>query len=95
MIHWCSDDWMKNNGFTDAAVDNQEAQQFKGATVNDLQLPDAVSVPDSITCAQALDTMSKGGFDQVPVVDASGGLVGLVTVGALLAKTSRAKVTHP
>jgi len=92
MTKFLNDDWMKNNGFTDAAVDNQEAEQFKGATVKDLHLPDAVSVVDTTTCESALETMSKGGFDQIPVVNGSGNLVGLVTVGALLSKTSKGKI---
>jgi len=92
MSKFLNDDWMKNNGFTPVAEVNQEAETFKGAAVKDLSLPDAITVSDSVTISSALETLSKGGFDQIPVEDASGNLVGLITVGSLLAKTSKGKV---
>jgi len=92
MTKFLNDDWMRINGFTEVKVTEDEAAQFKGATVKDLNLPDAVTIPDTTTCAKALEIMGNGGFDQVPVVDASGNLVGLVTVGALLSKTSKGRV---
>jgi cystathionine beta-synthase len=90
-INCFSDDWMRVNGFSDVKATEEEIAQFKGAAVKDLNLPDAITIPDSTTCAKALDIMGSGGFDQVPVVDATGNLVGLVTVGALLSKTSKGR----
>jgi len=91
MTKFLNDDWMKNNGFTDTEA-IAEAESFKGATVKDLNLPDAVTISDSVTIAAALETLAKGGFDQIPVEDSAGNLVGLITVGILLSKTSRGKV---
>jgi cystathionine beta-synthase len=44
-----------------------------------------------------LDILQKGGFDQVPVVDAKKKMIGLVTTGNLLSKVAkgRANPTDP
>lgn len=58
----------------------------------DLNLADATTVHEADTCAQVLETLQKGGFDQVPVVNESQSLTGLITVGTLLSKISRGRV---
>jgi cystathionine beta-synthase len=95
MSKFLNDDWMKVNGFVDAQTEKQqqqEVEQWHGATVKDLTLPDAVTVEENTSCADCLETLSKGGFDQVPVVDSKGGLVGLITIGSLLSKTAKNRV---
>jgi cystathionine beta-synthase len=92
MTKFLNDDWMTINGFTDSNIPSDETVQFKGACVKDLNLPDATSVNENTTCSQVLNIISKDGFDQLPVVDSNGSLVGLVTVGALLSKTAKGKV---
>lgn len=90
-----SDDWMKTNGFTDSQFEEQKKQeeaQWGGAAIKDLTLPDAVTVNENTSCAATLDILNKGGFDQVPVVDDHGGLVGLITIGSLLSKTARGRI---
>eukprot|EP01116_Phalansterium_solitarium_P025243 TRINITY_DN954_c0_g1_i1.p1 TRINITY_DN954_c0_g1~~TRINITY_DN954_c0_g1_i1.p1 ORF type:complete len:511 (-),score=250.78 TRINITY_DN954_c0_g1_i1:446-1978(-) len=89
MSKFLSDDWMTENGFMDTVEQKkveEDLQQWDGATVRDLHLPDAISVQNTTTCAEAVEILNKGGFDQVPVVDASGRLIGLVTIGNLLSK---------
>jgi cystathionine beta-synthase len=92
MSKFLNDDWMKTYGFSDAAEELREEAAFGGALVKDLSLPDAVTIVDTATCADALQTLQKGGFDQVPVVDSNGNLVGIATVGALLGKIAKGKV---
>lgn len=89
MSKFLSDDWMSENGFLDNVerkIVDESVEQWHGATVRDLNLPDAISVKDTTTCAEAVDILNKGGFDQVPVVDATGRMIGLVTIGNLLSK---------
>ena len=86
---------MKVNGFTDEKTEEtrkQEEAKWGSSTIRDLELPDAITVNETITCAEVLETLSKGGFDQVPVVDNNKSLVGLVTVGNLLSKIAKGRV---
>ncbi|TPX65982.1 cystathionine beta-synthase [Spizellomyces sp. 'palustris'] len=87
-----NEDWMKSNGFIDAQTEKIEADrvsQWGGATIKDLQLPVAVTVPENITCREAAEIMQSRGFDQLPVTSStSTRLVGLVTLGNLLAKVA-------
>lgn len=95
MSKFLNDDWMKLNGFTNEATEQaakEEEAKWGDATIKDLSLPDATSVQETATCAQVLETLQKGGFDQVPVVNESQSLTGLVTVGTLLSKISRGRV---
>ncbi|KAI9207190.1 tryptophan synthase beta subunit-like PLP-dependent enzyme [Polychytrium aggregatum] len=91
MTKFLSDEWMKENGFTDAATEKAEADkklQWGGAKIKDLGLQKAITVPESTTNKQAVDIMQSNGFDQLPVVSSSNSkkLVGLVTLGNVLAK---------
>jgi len=100
MSKFLSDDWMEENGFVDSATQQAkqaEVSKWQDATVKDLKLPDAVTVPATATCAKVLEVLTKGGFDQVPVVDEKKHMVGLATVGSLLSKVQngRAKATDP
>lgn len=92
MTKFLSDDWMSENGFTDSETKERqqaEVDQYKGATVASLNLPNAVTIPTTATCQEALSVLNKGGFDQVPIIDEKKRMVGLVTIGNLLAKVSR------
>jgi cystathionine beta-synthase len=100
MSKFLNDDWMVANKFIDSNIEEkrkEDAQQYGNATIKDLNLPDAVSVKGDQTCKDVLSILQKGGFDQVPVTDAKGKMVGLVTTGNLLSKVSqgRAKPTDP
>jgi cystathionine beta-synthase len=100
MTKFLNDDWMALNKFTDKQTEEkkkEEVEKWGGATINELKLPDAVSVDSQISCKDCLDILQKGGFDQVPVVDAKKKMIGLVTTGNLLSKVAkgRAKPTDP
>jgi cystathionine beta-synthase len=79
-----NDGWMKENGFTDEYTEkNENRVQWNGATIKDLDLPVAVTVEENIPCKEAVKIMESNGFDQLPVISASGKLLGLVTLGIL------------
>jgi cystathionine beta-synthase len=100
MSKFLNDDWMISNSFIDPQTEQlkkNEAAQWKGATIRELNLPDAICVDSKTTCANCLEIMRKGGFDQVPVVDEKKKMVGLITVGNLLSHVTagRAKSSDP
>lgn len=97
MTKFLSDDWMKKMGFIDEAtkkVEQEKINQWAGATVKDLHLPNAITIPAAISVANAIQIMKTNGFDQLPVTSASDSkhCVGLVTLGGLLAKLGSGRI---
>ncbi|KAJ3133415.1 hypothetical protein HK100_004409 [Physocladia obscura] len=92
-----NDGWMVENGFTDEVTKKVEADkklQYDGATIKDLNLPAAVSVPDNISNAEAIKIMEDRGFDQLPVTDNTNNrLIGMITIGDALAKIASRRTT--
>lgn len=92
LTKFVDDDWMKFNGFVDDQTLAEQAQkksQYKGATIGDLNLKPVVTVKASSKTSSAIDILREKGFDQLPVANDSGKLVGLVTLGNLLSYLSR------
>lgn len=88
MTKFLTMDWMVRRGFVDTPPEEDEFAKWGDATVGDLQLSAPVTVVTNDTCGKAVEVLRKGGFDQLPVVDASGKTVGLITLGQLLARSS-------
>jgi cystathionine beta-synthase len=93
---------MKSKGYIDdKTLKEQETKksQWHGATIKDLHLGKAITVPAAISITNAIEIMKSNGFDQLPVTSASDSknCVGLVTLGGLLAKigSNRVKLTDP
>jgi len=91
MTKFLNDDWMKKMGYIDEQTRKEEEvkkSQWAGATIKDLHLPSAITIPAMISIANAIEIMRNNGFDQLPVTSASDSkhVVGLVTLGGLLAK---------
>ncbi|KAJ4159423.1 uncharacterized protein LMH87_008325 [Akanthomyces muscarius] len=66
---------------------------YEGATIASLRLKPVTSVAATAECAEAVETMRDKGFDQLPVLAASGKLVGVVTLGNLLSYISSGRAT--
>ncbi|KAI8872478.1 pyridoxal-phosphate dependent enzyme [Ramicandelaber brevisporus] len=110
MTKFLNDEWMATHGFLDkvaqpapsaAAVSSASdaslwsAEALKGATIKDLHLQEAVSIPADTHARDAIALMESKGFSQLPVVsvDNDARLVGLVTLGNLLSRISSGRVT--
>lgn len=95
LTKFVDDDWMLNNGFEEetAAEDARVEKKWQGATIKSLNLKPIVTVRKSSTCIAAIDSMREKGFDQLPVLNDNGKLVGLVTLGNLLSFLSRGHAT--
>ncbi|KAF8540828.1 cystathionine beta-synthase [Trichophaea hybrida] len=83
------DTWMQNNDFVPTPVIT------KAAKIRDLNLKPVVSVTAKNTAEEAMEIMREKSFDQLPVLSDSNSkrLVGLVTLGNLLAYISRGRAT--
>jgi len=96
MTKFLNDDWMTTNKFTDQKTEEKkkiEKEKWGDATINELNLPNAVCVSDQTSCKECLEVMQRGGFDQVPVVDAKKKMVGLLTIGNLLSRVSKGRAS--
>ncbi|KAJ3399983.1 hypothetical protein HDV05_001409, partial [Chytridiales sp. JEL 0842] len=98
MTKHLNDDWMRASGFTDDATQKaaeSKKLQWGGATIKDLHLAQAVTVPSTTSCADAIKIMQEKGFDQLPVTSSlsSKKMVGLVTLGDCLAKIASGRVS--
>ncbi len=82
MTKFLSDDWMVENGFM---ADNTliATEWWHGRQTADLKLQTPVTCAPDLTCSQAVDILATQGYDQLPVVDSKGAVVGMVTTGNL------------
>lgn len=96
-----NNDWMFEHGFitekecldanTPKLIPNNAWGQ--AYTVKDLQLKPAQFLTDTLTCIDAIEEIKKSSFDQYPVKNAAGDLVGMVTSQLLMSKLAGKKVT--
>ncbi|KAJ3048751.1 hypothetical protein HK097_010244 [Rhizophlyctis rosea] len=78
------DDWLLQHGIT---TDTREEaiQKFRGASVEDLQLGEAVSIFDSHPIGEAIELMVSRDYSQLPVINAKRKIIGLISLGRLQA----------
>jgi cystathionine beta-synthase len=91
MTKYLSDDWMIEKGFLDDPRDKVEAW-WRAKTVAGLKLKTPCTVPPSAECKTAINIMNGQSVDQMPIVDANGLIVGVVTLGSIMAGLIAGKV---
>jgi len=97
MSKFLNDKWMIDNNFIPGEEEKKKPDEnqwdWGDAKIADLELPNAITVSSTATCAEVMEVLNRGGFDQVPVLDPSSKMVGYATVGQLLSKmaSKRAK----
>ncbi|EGX89844.1 cystathionine beta-synthase [Cordyceps militaris CM01] len=98
---FADDDWLAANNLlpvngvetSSVAGSTTPADPYAGATIASLRLKPVTSVSATADCSEAVETMRDKGFDQLPVLAASGRLVGVVTLGNLLSFISSGRAT--
>lgn len=101
MTKFLNNDWMYESGFitedeclklcySDLVPSKDWGQEF---TVKDLSLTEASFLKTSMTVKQAIIEISKHSFDQFPVKDAEGQIIGCLTSTLLMTKLTKRKVT--
>ncbi|KAJ1992213.1 cystathionine beta-synthase [Dimargaris cristalligena] len=97
MTKFLNDDWMRRHQFLDQRAQEEEhrqVEQWGGATIADLHLPQAVTVTSTSSCREAMGVMQTNNFDQLPVLDPhTDRLAGLVTLGNILSRVSHGKAS--
>ncbi|KAL3659941.1 hypothetical protein V7S43_015242 [Phytophthora oleae] len=101
MSKFLNDAWMYENKYVENTVHTREnyskyrketATWWSEQPVSVLELPHPSTVPPHLSCAAAIETMERHGYDQLPVVKEDGTVQGVVTIGNLLARLSSGRV---
>ncbi|KAG9284086.1 hypothetical protein G9A89_022860 [Geosiphon pyriformis] len=84
-----SDDWLLENDLMEESImkklEYNRIEKYRGASVEDLQLPAAVTILPNAKISQALDIMLSRDFSQIPVIDSHKKLLGYVSLSSLQA----------
>ncbi|KAL8566544.1 hypothetical protein ACOMHN_009758 [Nucella lapillus] len=92
MTKFLSDDWMSQRDFLEVEKTADSNEWWYNLCVSSLKLHVPLTVTPFVTLQETLDLLNKEGFDQVPVVDETGSIQGMVTVGNILAQMVKNKV---
>ncbi|KAK3605456.1 hypothetical protein CHS0354_001426 [Potamilus streckersoni] len=93
MSKFLSDDWMSQRDFMERDKDpNSSKTWWSNLHVSALELRAPLTVTPNVTIQETLEILNKEGFDQVPVVDEEGTILGMVTVGNMMSHVVKSKV---
>jgi len=96
MSKFLNDDWMLANDFLDDSMKQKrqnEEDKWKNATIKELNLPEAITILPTTKCIDAVNILEQHGFDQLPVITENKKPIGLVTLGNLLSRITKKRVT--
>jgi len=87
MSKFLNDSWMFENSFFEKNTNSegQTDEWWSRRTVADLQLKTPSTISPKVTCNEAVHILEEQGYDQLPVVDETGEVLGVVTAGNLMA----------
>ncbi|XP_075259539.1 cystathionine beta-synthase-like [Convolutriloba macropyga] len=85
MTKYLSDDWMIERSFMDDPLELTE-RWWRKKRVSDLPTIIPETVGPKVTCQLVVNLMRDLGVDQIPVVDQDGTIVGVATLGNIMAK---------
>uniref|UniRef100_W5LZ39 Cystathionine beta-synthase n=1 Tax=Lepisosteus oculatus TaxID=7918 RepID=W5LZ39_LEPOC len=91
MSKFLSDKWMFQKGFLteDSMVTKPWWWNMK---IQELNLSAPLTVLPTVTCQKTIEILKEKGFDQAPVVNESGLILGMVTLGNMLSSVLAGKV---
>ncbi|KAJ2323903.1 hypothetical protein GGH92_010800, partial [Coemansia sp. RSA 2673] len=80
------DDWMLAHDLLDSRMldelQKKQLDQYRAASIEDLQLPAAVTVSEQESMGAAINLMAENDFSQVPVTGSGRRLIGYLTLSA-------------
>ena len=95
MTKFVDDDWMLERNFaTNTNEENEQKPWFWNEPIHNLvKGMNVESISSNTKCFDAIAIMRKHGYDQLPVLADDGTLLGMITVGHIVAKMSGSPVT--
>ncbi|EPY88123.1 cystathionine beta-synthase [Camelus ferus] len=92
MSKFLSDKWMLQKGFMKEEDLTVKKPWWWHLRVQELSLSAPLTVLPTVTCEHTIEILREKGFDQAPVVDESGAVLGMVTLGNMLSSLLAGKV---
>uniref|UniRef100_A0A2L2Y4G7 Cystathionine beta-synthase n=1 Tax=Parasteatoda tepidariorum TaxID=114398 RepID=A0A2L2Y4G7_PARTP len=92
MTKFLSDSWMTEQEFINIDLEMSAKHWWWDTRVSSLNLAEPLTILPHMSCQDAIELMNKEGYDQLPVVDDTGEIKGMVTLGNLMAKIVAGKV---
>ncbi|XP_071841584.1 cystathionine beta-synthase-like isoform X2 [Apostichopus japonicus] len=90
MTKFLSDSWMEEHGFLDQPI---QTAGWAKQPLSVLKLGVPLTVLQSVTSQECIDVMNQESFDQLPVVNEAGSVLGVVTLGQLMAAFKARRVS--
>jgi cystathionine beta-synthase len=91
MSKFLSDNWMVDNGFMEPR-EEISGEWWSKHTVADLKLRAPLTVSPDVSCAECISILKQEGYDQMPVVNASGEVEGMATMANITSQITRGRV---
>ncbi|XP_051782713.1 cystathionine beta-synthase-like protein isoform X1 [Erpetoichthys calabaricus] len=92
MTKFLSDKWMYDKGFQKEEDVNIKKPWWWNIKLQELNLCAPLTVLPSVTCQTTIEILKEKGFDQAPVVNESGIIQGMVTLGNMLSSVLAGKI---
>uniref|UniRef100_A0A8C4VE49 Cystathionine beta-synthase n=1 Tax=Gopherus evgoodei TaxID=1825980 RepID=A0A8C4VE49_9SAUR len=92
MSKFLNDKWMTQKGFMKEEDDMINKPWWWHLKVQELSLSAPLTVLPGVTCEKTIEILREKGFDQAPVVDECGVILGMVTLGNMLSSLLAGKV---
>nr|XP_045245280.1 cystathionine beta-synthase isoform X1 [Macaca fascicularis]XP_045245281.1 cystathionine beta-synthase isoform X1 [Macaca fascicularis]XP_045245282.1 cystathionine beta-synthase isoform X1 [Macaca fascicularis] len=92
MTKFLSDRWMLQKGFLKEEDLMEKKPWWWHLRVQELSLSAPLTVLPTVSCEHTIEILREKGFDQAPVVDEAGVILGMVTLGNMLSSLLAGKV---
>ncbi|KAG8182617.1 hypothetical protein JTE90_009980 [Oedothorax gibbosus] len=93
MTKFLSDKWMAEKNLIDTHSETNAKDWWGNLKISCLNLTVPLTILPNASCQFAIDLMNKEGYEQLPVVDETGEIKGMISFGNLTAKINAGKVT--
>jgi len=94
MTKFLSDDWMEERDFVErpSTLHDKQPWWYK-LQVSSLSLDAPLTVHPDVSIQDTINLLNKEGFDQVPIVDESGNVIGMATLGHMMSSILKGKAS--
>ncbi|XP_028249430.1 cystathionine beta-synthase-like [Parambassis ranga] len=92
MSKFLSDKWMCEKGFFSVEAPTHLQPWWWNLTVQRLDLSTPITVSPSVSCQKTIEILKERAVDQAPVINESGVLLGMVTLGTIMSSVFAGKI---
>jgi len=93
MTKFLEDDWMAKRDFIKVDLNESDKLWWWNEKISSLNLNTPFTILPTMTCQSAIEIMTRETFDQLPVVNEGGYVLGMVTQGNLMGRMVAGKIT--